>query len=237
MPSKPQDGLKYVHITGPKNRLEELELVLVDSEAHVAETDDGMFLHHPSFDLADSVPDAAEDFLAPVRGLFEIATGYPLNVEVDYQVTYENGAKTVHSFHKVNLTINASYVITVTKEDGTMETSRPTDPVPGWLSKLLDHPHLERALRLFANQGTTWVGLYKVYDALRQHAGDPSTYSTVSNKQLKRFTQTANDFDVIGEEARHGHSRGQGMKHPMTQGEARAMIQTLLTAACQELAD
>lgn len=97
---------------------------------------------------------------------------------------------------------------------------------------------VEKALRLLgAEDGFTWVGLYRVYEVVAQdvggrHALDKKDW--VRESELSRFTHSANSPDVGGDLARHGHLPGQPPKDPMSLSEAIPFIKQLVKDWLQE---
>jgi len=82
-------------------------------------------------------------------------------------------------------------------------------------------------LQFLGSNGVTWISLYALLDFIKQGGWNDAkiaTESKSSQSEIKRFTQTANNFSAIGPLARHGEK---GWKPPeiiMTLSEAEGII-------------
>jgi len=80
-----------------------------------------------------------------------------------------------------------------------------------------------------------WRPLYRVLDAIEEDMGGEKALESmlkerkwVDGSELKRFTHTANNYQAIGDLARHGRGDWQPPDNPMTLGDAEQQISTLL---------
>ncbi|MCI0518778.1 MAG: hypothetical protein L0Z70_00795 [Chloroflexi bacterium] len=76
-----------------------------------------------------------------------------------------------------------------------------------------------------------WINLYKAYEIIKDDIGNETRLiklGGVSRSELKRFTQTAQSRDAIGDDARHASKKYQAPIKPMSVYEARALIGNLL---------
>jgi hypothetical protein len=89
---------------------------------------------------------------------------------------------------------------------------------------------ISRALAIYGALGDDWRGLYMVLDVIEEDAGGERALLAngwAPPNEIKLFKQTANNYGVIGLSARHG-TRKPMRKKPMSVGEARRLIRTLL---------
>jgi hypothetical protein len=81
-------------------------------------------------------------------------------------------------------------------------------------------------------QDDTWISLYKAYEIIRDDVG--GELQIIKNgwlvkSALKRFTQTAQSRDALGDSARHASKKYKSPAQPMTLLEAKALIKTILS--------
>ncbi|WP_243321297.1 hypothetical protein [Geothrix sp. SG200] len=96
------------------------------------------------------------------------------------------------------------------------------------------NPHLERALRLWADPQRGWPQLYGVLEEVEYAIGqtvDKKGWASAS--QRGRFKQTANSAEAAGLKARHGLRRIEPPPMPMTIFEGTEFIHALLMRALQ----
>lgn len=80
----------------------------------------------------------------------------------------------------------------------------------------------------FYSQPTTWINLYKIYEIIKDNIGKKKVEAILTDKQLSRFTGTAQSKSQIGDEARHAAKKFIGHKDPMTINEASDLIRKLI---------
>ena len=81
-------------------------------------------------------------------------------------------------------------------------------------------------------QDDTWICLYKAYEIIRDDVG--GELQIIKNgwsvkSAIKRFTQTAQSRDALGDSARHASKKYIPPAQPMTLMEARVLIKTILS--------
>jgi hypothetical protein len=80
----------------------------------------------------------------------------------------------------------------------------------------------------FYSQSTTWINLYKIYEIIKDNIGQKNVEAILTDKQLSRFTGTAQSKLQIGDEARHAAKKFIGHIDPMTINEANELIRKLI---------
>lgn len=95
-----------------------------------------------------------------------------------------------------------------------------------WLAKAQHERDVADALRFFAVR--SWVNLYKVYELIRDGAGDVVKRGWATKGELSRFTQTAQSRDSIGDAARHASKKFKAHATPMSLTEATDLVKSLL---------
>jgi hypothetical protein len=87
------------------------------------------------------------------------------------------------------------------------------------------------AIELFGSSPNLgWGELYKIYELLKNAAGDHFRARTgVSDSERRAFTASANDRGISGLGARHAVARPQRARHSMGLDEARELVRRMLT--------
>lgn len=88
------------------------------------------------------------------------------------------------------------------------------------------------ALRIYGGRPETWHNLYNVYELIREDVGDLDTLvrkGLAARSEIKRFTFTANNPEILGDEARHqAKAENAGGPKPMSHKEAKLLVRSLL---------
>ena len=103
-------------------------------------------------------------------------------------------------------------------------------PPERWVELALREETVARALRMLSRD-TSWSDLYKVYEIVRHDVGGRKGITEkrwASRNQIDRFTGTADSWDVLGENARHGVQRRDPPPNPMGLEEARSLVRTIV---------
>jgi len=89
---------------------------------------------------------------------------------------------------------------------------------------------LSEAVSIYSHEDLSWSDLYKIYEIIKNSGSNKELLRTcnISKKDISRFTQTSQNPDLIGEEARHARFAGEKPKHPMIYDEAYKLISALL---------
>jgi hypothetical protein len=103
-----------------------------------------------------------------------------------------------------------------------------------------DNEPLRRALVIYGSLEHTWVNLYKVLDAMRDGNGGLSGLKAknfVPPEDIDKFKATANSYNAIGLESRHGTTETGIPEAWMTLEEAQEMFRKLFQGWIAELKD
>lgn len=96
------------------------------------------------------------------------------------------------------------------------------------INLIFQDPNVEKVIRIHGLPDS-WDTLYKIFELIEGDVGRLiMDLKWMSKTQKKRFTQTAQSPQVIGDEARHGRQKEQPPKKPMPLQEAIDLI-TLTT--------
>jgi hypothetical protein len=123
--------------------------------------------------------------------------------------------------------------MTITRADGTVETFDSAAPVKQWLALAASNSAVADVMRILASGVLDWVNLYRILEQIENDVGGlDAIYKNklASKKSIKCFKRTANSFDVLGLEARHGPKNQQPPANPMMIAEARSLITSMIHA-------
>src|ERR1019366_321650 len=98
-----------------------------------------------------------------------------------------------------------------------------------WIASARHSASLTDALRIFASHRHEWAALYKVLELVRGNVS-PSIeeQAWATSGELRRFTQTANSAEAVGDHARHSRGRVNPPRASMTQNQALELIGRIL---------
>lgn len=111
---------------------------------------------------------------------------------------------------------------------GGVSTPAPAPTPQRWVEAAFQDDDVAAALRILADPDAAWGRLYHVFDLVQTDVGS-GIHKWATQAECKRFTHTANSRLALGDEARHGHTKFQPPSNPMTLGEARQLIRTIVT--------
>ena len=90
-------------------------------------------------------------------------------------------------------------------------------------------PGLIRNLLLISGDGMTYSNMYKILDEIKLFLkGNEKIENIINAKELNRFTHTANNFETIGLDSRHGSTKNEKPKNPMGLTESQSLITLLV---------
>lgn len=223
-----------VRIDGDEQGLEDLSKSFND-DSEIFEEDDVYFLWSSDFsdlDDAHDVNEVAQNIVRTVRNFgkrdslwveeLESGTIHEINNDGTEHVTVIAEAEVVTVRSRAT-------VATVSGESGE-ETYQPADRTYEWTRLALEDEKVAELVELL-DRGDNWVNLYRIYEFIQDNIdGDDNIVArgwwSQSEKDL--FKQTANSRNAIGDDARHARENYTAPENPMTQAEAKRMIETLI---------
>ncbi len=171
---------------------------------------------------SEEVMNRAVALIQAINGALKVYRGDFQPVEVDHIVEVsDDGTRRRHLWNAI--TLEGRVAIKVAAG----EPPEPI-PVPLWAGIALEDPKGAKALRLFTIT-PSWINLYNILEVIQEDVKNPvAKLGWASASEVSRFTATANNARVLGDEARHGHERFDPPPNPMTLPEAREFIRGLL---------
>jgi hypothetical protein len=122
--------------------------------------------------------------------------------------------------------------LTLKLSDGIETQWRPADLIKSWSEVATGDEAVSHVLQAFSIQ-TSWVGLYGVLDTIAKDVGGwdklPSR-GWIASEAMRLFKHTANSYEAVGLESRHGVGKVVAPTHPMNLAEARSLVETVVHA-------
>jgi hypothetical protein len=119
-----------------------------------------------------------------------------------------------------------------------VEPTQPaTSPIDTAINCAVGDPEVHRALQLYGALAHTWRNLYLVLEVIEGAVGGQAQLAAkgwVTAASIGRFKGTANSFQVVGAEARHGSTIRAAPSKTMTLSDADALMATILRSWLKE---
>jgi len=226
-------------LAGDSWQLEQLSELMGSPDLRIVKEDDGYYLCASTFD-----------------GLTEAGT---VHAEAQKLAPYINGAARLHFGHITPITTDTvAFVdeqgrrlstivlglamvagggamgvgrITMIGPDGVPLPPPPSD-IQRWTTLAANDDAAAHTLRLLSYE-PDWSTLHKLLEVVEQDVGGEKELELkpwAHKVELKRFTRTANNYNALGDEARHAHSKWEKPPNPMTFSEAELLIRQTVTA-------
>ncbi len=227
-----------VTLSGSAHTLEELSKVFDAPEICILKNNDKYILKSKDFAALgsyDQVRDHTTEILTPLNGAAKLSlgSGSPIKIGSISEIRDDGTRYTYVSAEVVGASATITCSVVVIHADGTIEESHPADPAIAWMVLSKRDAHVKNALRLIENDFETWYGLYKVFEIIREDAGNIVKRGWCAEAELKRFTQTANSPNALGVNARHAKAIP-APPDPMSLSSAKSFIQKLMNAWLKE---
>jgi len=224
-----------VEISGDAADLSDLAQSVTGPGVSIIRQGEKYVLTSPDFDAglsAEAVREKAKDIARRLTGAarVEFRATTPIQVGSVYRVRHGD-TRDIYFFPETGALHFRGFAPTlvITRADGTVEESRPANPVNDWLLLAQKDQRVELVLSIFATGDESWSNLYKVFEIIKEDR-NPVTAGWLTEPSRSRFTGTANS---PGLDTRHGVQKKKQTKKPpppMDISEARALIRTVVLA-------
>jgi hypothetical protein len=224
-----------VRLGGERLDLEDLPSLLCSPEHTVIEEDGSYYLKSSDFDSlgsADEVRERALAIIEMLNGAMKLHIPSFRGVyEAGVTLIEEDGRRHHYVYLEASLTLRSKLSVnpTVTTSNGTRQMTPPPSDVHSWISLAKTDKAVADALHFFRDN--TWISLYKVYEIIREDAGDEEAIirnGWVTKQALTRFRQTAQSKAALGDLARHAASGFKPPSQPMTIQEAGSLLRGVI---------
>lgn len=225
-----------VRLKGEEFDLQKLPTLLTSPEVTVIEEDGNYYLKSEDFNSmtdASHVLAASKPMLEAINGALQLYLGDFQIVKADGIVVGIGEDGKPHNYVVLSGSITCrgrvSASVTLVKPNGTVDSSQRSSKVESWIAVARQNKNVADAFRLFC--APTWFNLYKIYEIIRADVGGKKKIiqkGWVTAPDIKRFTNTAQSPDVLGDDARHATQKDLPPKKPMSLSEAKSLIRILL---------
>jgi len=230
-------GKWLVRLKGDKFDLEDLPALFDSPELAVVEENGFYYLQScklESLTSADEVREQAVALINILNGVTKLYRDCFSDASEDGITRIEDNGQRHHNVYiEVPLTtirVKARASVIVTTRNGIeKKVSQPTN-IRTWTNIAMNYKPVENALYFF-REGT-WDNLYKVYEIIRDDAGNEQAIikkSWGSKRELHRFTQIVQSSEALGDDARHASKKYKPPAQPMSLTEAKSLIRGILT--------
>jgi len=221
-----------VQLNGDKFDLEDFPEWFTNPDLQVVEELDGFYLKSVLFEPledAESVRSLAQELLERLIGAAKLFRPNLVPVELGPVVQQrKDGQKRHHILLVSSLTMRSkvsSVKLNVNGNDDTLDVPRPAI----WASVAKDSEKVRQALRYWTKGTDSWFNLYKILEVIESDVGGEIFSSKWASKAaVNCFTQTANSYETLGDDARHAKSHIPPPSNPMNIQEAKQLIKSLL---------
>jgi hypothetical protein len=226
-----------VRLTGDSNALETLAREHNQESLSVSQESDGYYLTSSDFEPLPNGQEVREhglELIRIIRGIYRQQHGWCAAIEDDgyiYRVSDE-GSRTGYITRSASIRAVATLIVTGTVEPQE-QIPAPSGPNPSERRYNLArrYPEVADVLTFFDSPGPRAVNLFKVYELIRDDVGDEGQIvknGWASGRKLRRFTNSLNNRQVLGAEARHASMNHDAPKKPMLLAEADDFMRSLL---------
>lgn len=169
-----------------------------------------------------------QDSIALLSGMccLELDSRTPLRLN-HYATVGADGSQVVHVAVTDEVHARDFIDIEVESDEGSTSVAFPGDRLADLFELATTNQTVGKVLKFLADADYSWVNLYRVYETVRADIGGEKELISrgwFSKKTISSFCHTANSFSAIGREARHGAEPQEPPRHPMTHGEAKALV-------------
>jgi hypothetical protein len=218
-------------LSGDRVDLEEFSRAFPDGDIHVVEIDKLFFVTGNALDAlsdATTVRSEAKRLVSLMAGALGVADPHFRAPTVENVVREDDDGKRNFTVFAEPIVIRARVHAPVVSTSGLAPTRPKLTAAQSIIAAATGSKPLQEAVTLWA-EAHTWPRLYRVLEAIEQHLGTSVNAAALcSAAQRSRFTQTANNAEAAGVDARHATGQFQAPKNPMTHDEAEAFIRGLL---------
>lgn len=233
-----------IELRGEKFDLEELPKRFSSDRLSVREIGGSYFLVSDQFNALseeNEIYDMAETFIERINGIMKIVMGNYRPASIGAVVQIDKQGKEHRSIRikpePIVVRVKTSgkvQIVTPGSQEEHIQNGREIADEQFWAEAADKHNNVEKVLKLFIKE-LTWDILYKIWEVIEEDRGsDVFNKNWATEARVELFTQTANNYLAIGEDARHAHEKWDPPKNPMEINDARALIKTIAVSWLSE---
>jgi len=229
-----------VQITGHPYDLEDVYKNQSSASWSVVKDKDHFFMESVLFndqEEADKIQEIASKIITLINGSAKLRI-YGFRPIETGNVSYIDDRGNRHNFvllqGNISARSRAKATLVVTKPEGSEleEEIEQPDCIKPTFALAESDPNVADALRRYASNELNWVGLYKIYEIIRDDVGGSKALfdkGFALKKDLRNFSHTAQHPGAIGDAARHARVDAEVPENPMSLAEANLLISTMMT--------
>ena len=217
-------GHYLIKLKGSDTDLDLLSRYLSTNTFEVIRDGEGILLKIPSLGQEDqpaTIFDDVKDLLESINGAAKVfypkfmGLGFDKVIAVD-----DDGDQTAH------------VLVTASQRDYRLFAYKETDDrLSIWLDASLQDEVIARAFSIYGTLDHNWKNLYMVVEVIAEDLGGDAAMiqsGITSRNMLKRFKRTADNYLVVGKEARHATTSHTPPSKPLDINEGREYVRELL---------
>jgi hypothetical protein len=233
-----------VNITGDETDLQELAKVWNQPDLTIEKENEGYILkssHFTSLSSDQEVREKANELLIPLNAGIKLTLGALKPIEIAHTTQIMPDGKKmafVMAYAVVHHRAFASAVLT--KIDGTIEIENPADPVIPIFTLAQKNPQVAKMCQYINLDLNSWFTLYNILEILEEDGFKSIKRGGNHKKKADAFTQTADNYRVLGVKARHAKELTKKKRkieippNPMNLSEAQDFIKMLIREWLEE---
>ena len=174
-----------------------------------------------------SIMNRAEEFIESLNGVLTVVPYVVARIRIDYWFYLDSFGTERRIFLPPEATTDLRYVPNVVTANSAQVA---------FARAAAQDAEAQKALRFLAPQAD-WYSIYKAYEVVLRDVGGKQAVTSLGwakKKEQDLFTRTANSYDALGIEARHGVQREEPPDTPMAYDEACSFVVSLVKRWLQE---
>jgi len=224
-----------IRLKGHEFDLQDLVVLFNQPDLNIIEKQGNYYLKSSELNSildANDVYKRAVGFLKIMNGIAIINNLKYRMVEVDaISEISKNGSykNYIYPHEEINMRSKVSATATVIKSDGSIDSTQSQRDYKPWITLAMNNRDVLRAFEFLIDE--TWYSLYKALEVIGDDLGKMDKIikrGWATKKMLKRFTQTAQSEQVLGDEARHASKKFKPPNDPMSKLEAQSFINNVM---------
>jgi len=222
-----------VRLEGGKSELEYLCTVRSPNWSVTAQ-DNEYYLRAVDFNSLEDPRDVvliATQILDVIGGIARLSFGDFHAAKVGGVTRVEANGKITQIVMPPSIPITFKVGIPAVTTSATEGSSQQPNPLERWI-QVAEHDELvSRAFALYGGLEHNWRNLYMILEVVEDDVGGEQALigkEWVPNGKIKLFKRTANNFRVLGREARHGSAKYEPPAETMPLPQAQSLIQKIM---------
>lgn len=223
----PLGGRWVVALRGDPADLVRWPGIFVGPTVTVVERQGSYYLRTPELDAEEDIEKARDIAIRRVElmnGVMAVMFSDASPIDVGSLVTELDELRKKGTFHSET---------PVYYREPQIPTELPNDTANHLISLAVEDPVVAHALRLRGYGRPDAVTLYKIYELISKDTGGGDAIADkgwATKTELRRFTNSMNNPNVLGDQARHAASSATPPAQPMSIPDARVFVEKLLKA-------